>query len=78
LGGAAGDHTLTGISLDDKIIAITHLQTNAGAFDAAADLTSEFSITAANTINNGGGTATADDLLVVQWYDADWGFTSNV
>ena len=37
-----------------------------------ADLSSEFSITAADTINNTGGTATTGDLLLVFWYDDDW------
>jgi hypothetical protein len=43
---------------------------------AGTGLTSEFTITAANTINNTGGTATTGSLLVVQWYDADWGETA--
>lgn len=80
-GGAAGNLTVTGISLDDKIIQVIHIALSEGApntFDAPADLTSEFSITAANTINNTGGTATTDGLVIVEWYDADWGFTSNV
>lgn len=42
-----------------------------------ANLTSEFTITAANTINNTGGTATVGDLLLVSWYDEDLGETTN-
>ena len=34
-----------------------------------ADLTSEFTVSAANTINNTGGTATTSDDLVVTYWD---------
>jgi hypothetical protein len=84
-GGAAGNFTVTGIRDGfDRIISVLHLTltlsegapntTNAWSI---ADLTSEFSITASDTINNGGGTATTNDLLMVIWYDADWGEQSD-
>lgn len=82
-GGAAGNLTLTGIDDGfDKLLSVISvtLTLSEGApntVDAftAADLTSEFSITADDTINNGGGTSTANSLVFVMWYDADWGFS---
>lgn len=64
-GGAAGDHTVTGIASGDEILAVLHYTTGA----ALADLTSEFSVSAANTINNTGGTDTTSDQLLVIWFD---------
>lgn len=62
-GGAAGNITVTGIEANDELVSVLHY--TAGA--ALADLTGEFSITAANTINNTGGTATTGDQLWVTW-----------
>lgn len=64
-GGAAGDHTVTGIAVADNLIMVLHYTTGA----ALADLTSEFTISAANTINNDGGTATTSDQLLVLYQD---------
>lgn len=63
-GGAAGDITVSGISVEDQLISVVNL-------DDGADLTSEFSITEADTINNAGGTATTDDTLLVLYNDKD-------
>ena len=75
--GAAGNHTVTGITTDDSIIAVIgHKITlsegtpNTQAV-AAVNLTSEFTITAAETINNGGGTSLADTIAFVIWLDVD-------
>lgn len=43
-----------------------------------ADLSTEFSITAADTINNTGGTASTGGLLLVEWYDEDYGWAAEV
>lgn len=64
-GGAAGDHTVTGIATDDELIAVMH-ETPGTSF---ADLTSEFSISAADTINNDTGTDTSSDKLWVFYND---------
>jgi len=40
-----------------------------GGAIASSDLTSEFSITGANTINNAGGTDTTGQVLLVVWED---------
>jgi hypothetical protein len=71
-GVVAGDVTLPGIDNTgaDRLIRVWHL---AGA--TAADLTSEFSITANDTINNAGGTSSAGGMLAVEWYDGDYGTT---
>ena len=70
-GGAAGAHTVTGIRLGsqgkqsgnkgDQLIAVLN-HTDAAAI---VDLTSEFTITADDTIDNTGGTATTSDQLIV-------------
>ena len=59
-GGSAGDHTVPGIATTDTLISVIH--NTAGAL---VDLTSEFTIGSADTINNDSGTDTSsDDLLV--------------
>jgi hypothetical protein len=67
-GGAAGDHTVTGITTDGELVSVLHLP-NAGAVDDTADLTDEFTISAADTINNDAGTATTDGKLLVIYED---------
>lgn len=78
-GGAAGDLTLSGIKKGDALISVVAVAFTLTAgtpntIDAftAADLTDEFSVTAADTINNGGGTSTAASLVVVTWFDHKW------
>lgn len=63
-GAAAGDVTVTGILPTDHLVAVLHLDMGG---NAESTLTSEFSITAADTINNAGGTSTANDTLLVLW-----------
>lgn len=75
-GAAAGNVTLTGIRVNqDFIKSVTSVVLATGA---GTDLTSEFNITADNTINNTGGTSSAGAQLVVVWYDADYGEKTNV
>jgi hypothetical protein len=61
-GGSAGDHTVTGIAPGDQIVEVVN-----GTDDVV--LTGEFTVTAANTINNTGGTATTGDKLYVRYVD---------
>jgi hypothetical protein len=75
--GAAGNHTVTGISPEDTLLAVVGFTAvlsegtpNTVAF-TARNLTSEFSISAANTINNGGGTALTDGCALVVYLDKD-------
>lgn len=65
-GGAAGDHTVTGIAPGDELVAVWEQDGTSGLL---TDLTSEFSISAADTINNDGGTATTSDTLIVKYLD---------
>ncbi len=71
-GTVVGDFTITGITTDDKLLGVT-----AFAYDGTGDITSslnllsEFTITAANTINNAGGTTTTDMGLLVLYADYD-------
>lgn len=68
-GGAAGNHTLTGITTADSLLGVIYV---AGAgVDATdiSDIRSEFTITAANTINNAAGTDTTGGKLLVAWLD---------
>jgi hypothetical protein len=61
-GGAAGDITVTGITTADRLVAVLNEDATSGK---VTDLTSEFTITAADTINNTGGTATTSNKLNV-------------
>jgi hypothetical protein len=71
-GGAAGDITVTGIGATDRIVSVTVLDRDATAANInLATLTSEFTVTAANTINNAGGTATTGNALLVVWEAAN-------
>lgn len=67
-GAAAGNVTVTGIATADALIGVLHLP-DAGAIDTMADLTAQFTITAANTINNTGGTASTDGKLLIFYQD---------
>lgn len=68
-GGAAGNFTVTGIATGDALISVL-LWAGAGtAVTDVTDLTAQFTITAANTINNTGGTASTDGKLLIVWQD---------
>ena len=75
--GAAGNHTVTGISTDDTLLAVVGWKPTLSEGTpntiavAAVNLTSEFTITAADTINNTGGTALTDTFALVVWLDLD-------
>ncbi len=66
-GGAAGNITVTGIKTTDTLAAVLRLVGAATTMTNITDLTSEFTITALNTINNTAGTATTADKLLVLW-----------
>jgi len=74
-GGAAGDHAVSGIEVGDALRSVLKLDFTLaeGAPNTrtwnASDLTSEFSINGADTINNGGGTDTTGSILVVVYED---------
>lgn len=66
-GAAAGNVTVTGIKSGDRLDAVEHHIYTAGVVTSITDLTSQFTITADNTINNTGGTATTNNKLLVRW-----------
>ncbi len=74
-GGTAGNHTVTGITTADKILGVSSMHIDATSLSTVAftvaDLTSEFTVGAANTINNTSGTDTTDALLLVTYADYD-------
>ena len=61
-GGAAGNHTVAGIKITDELISVLEQHGTSGIL---TDLTTEFSIKKADTIDNTGGTATSSDKLLV-------------
>ena len=67
-GAAAGDVDVAGILETDELIAVVQYDiTNAKGVTDAALLTDEFTISEDGKINNGGGTASANDKLLVTW-----------
>lgn len=68
-GGAAGNFTVIGIAVGDKLVQVLYLAGAGTDVTDVADLTSEFSVTATNTINNTGGTASTGGKLVVLYMD---------
>lgn len=69
-GGAAGALTVTGIASGDELVGVARLNRDAVAANIdLTTITSEFSITGADTISNAGGTDTTGDALLVTWLD---------
>lgn len=68
-GAAAGNLTCTGIKKDDQIISVVAYSNPAAGVvpTGMVDLTSEFTATATDTINNTGGTSTANKVVIVIW-----------
>ncbi len=65
-GSTAGAHTVTGIATTDTLVAVIH--NTAGAL---VDLTGEFTISGADTIDNTSGTDTSSDQLLVLYQGPD-------
>jgi len=65
-GGSAGAHTVTGIAVADTLISVIELDMT-DASETGADLLSEFTISAANAIDNTAGTDTTGGFLVVAY-----------
>ena len=74
VGGTAGNHTLTGVAVGDRILSVwTQTFATTGALSATSNLTAEFTdpIAAANVIANASGSNTTDKPLFVLWMDAN-------
>jgi len=67
VGGAAGALTVTGIKKGDVLKLVMGTTVASPTFTPTANLTSQFTVTADNTIDNTGGTATTAALLLVIW-----------
>lgn len=67
-GGAAGNITVTGVAVGDELVSVLQF-TTAASIATLANRTSEYTISATNTINNTGGTASTGDQLLVIWVD---------
>lgn len=65
VGAAAGNVTVAGVKSTDELLLVESLAFDTGVPNAVADLTDEFSVTANNTINNTGGTSTANMFVAV-------------
>ncbi len=63
-GAAAGNVTVTGIATTDTLVSVL-VFTTAASIATVADLTAEFTITATDTVNNTGGTSTANNQLLI-------------
>lgn len=66
-GGSAGNLTVTGITTSDVLTAVLYYPVSGGNVTGVTNLTSEFTITAADTINNTGGTATTGGRVEVRY-----------
>ena len=66
-GAAAGNVTVTGIHVGDRLVSVLKLDMT-DASETGSDLTSEFTVTATNTIHNTGGTASTGGFLIVSWF----------
>lgn len=74
-GGSAGALTVTGIAATDRLVGVVRLDVavdtgtsaSGNKVQSASALTSEFTVSAANTIDNTAGTDTTGDLLLVTW-----------
>ena len=60
-GAAAGNLTVTGIKKGDRIVLVQPVSV------AGANLASQFTVPADDTINNTGGTSTATQTVLVVW-----------
>lgn len=77
---AAGNLTVTGVKAGDRIVSVNVITLTEGTPNTlnaqSADLTSEFKVTADNTINNTGGTITGLNKIVhVIWEAVSGGRT---
>lgn len=73
-GGSAGDHTLDtsyGLASDDVLGQVYYIELSGVLVKATGDVTDEFSITGANTLNNTGGTDLSGTIVHVKFYDQD-------
>ena len=66
-GAAAGNVTVTGLPATANLVGVVQFPGAGTAVTDTVNLTSQFTVTAAATINNTGGTDTAGSKLLVIW-----------
>jgi hypothetical protein len=66
-GAAAGNVTVAGIKVGDELNEVVYFVGAGTAVTTVSDLTAEFSITGADTINNGSATSSTGGVLLVRW-----------
>jgi hypothetical protein len=66
-GAAAGNVTVSGLPASANLVGVVQFPGAGTAVTDAVNLTSQFTVTAAATINNTGGTATTGSKLLVIW-----------
>lgn len=77
-GGTAGELTVSGITTADELSAVIGYPITGGNVTDVVDLTSEFTITGGDEIDNTGGTDTTDYKLLVLWNGGGGGGTARV
>ncbi len=78
-GGATGNHTVTGITTADTLLSVVRLDRDSTAANInISDLTGEFTIDSANTIDNDSGTTTTGDALLILYGNASAASTGDV
>ena len=73
-GGVAGNLVATGIKKGDLLAYVggfTLVEGVPNTFNVLNDLTSQFTVSADNQINNTGGTSSAGGVLLVEWIPRD-------
>jgi hypothetical protein len=68
-GGSAGNHTLTGIKTTDALSGVAYVKDGTYNLTAVSDLSSEFTILAADVIENAAHTDTTGGYLIISWVD---------
>ena len=66
-GGSAGNHTLTGIAVEDVLNGVIYVPSDGTNLTAVSDLGSEFTILDDDVIENAGHTDTTGGYLIVSW-----------
>lgn len=68
-GGVAGNFAVTGVAVGDQLVSVIYYVGAGVAVTDVANLTSEFTISGTNQINNTAGTDTTGGKLLVTWVD---------
>ena len=70
-GGTAGDHTVTGITTDDKLLGVVGFLLSGALVKTITNSLAGYSIKSTNTINNTGGTNNTQAMMFCFYSDWD-------